>query len=66
MKRAIFIGWQEDVMGFPPIALFNVVTDDKQYPHGTTVDTESLSEWKVQIPRYPDFKSWKSQKEKIK
>lgn len=58
-KRAVFIGWQEDVPPYPPVALFNVFTDDKVYPHGTTVDTHTLMEWGIRVPPFPSFRSWK-------
>jgi hypothetical protein len=51
---AVFIGWQEDVEGYPPIALFNVVA--KGDPRdGTTVDVNSLKEWGIKIPSYPKY-----------
>lgn len=59
MKRAVFIGWQEDVHPYPNFALFNVLTDDKKYPHGTTVDANSLVEWGIRVPIFPDYVSWK-------
>lgn len=61
-RRAVFIGWQEDVPPYPNFALFNVVTEDKKYPHGTTVDVQSLLEWGIRVPVFPDFQSWKDKK----
>lgn len=61
LKRAVFIGWQEDIDGYPPIALFNVFTSDRKYPHGTTVDVNTLLEWNIKVPVFPNFESWKKQ-----
>lgn len=61
MKRAIFIGWQE-LDGEKPIALFNVETSDKQYPHGTTVDVKTLLEWDIRIPKFPTVEQWEKEK----
>lgn len=59
MKRAVFIGWQEDIAPFPPLALFNVITEDMKYPHGTTVDQTTLVEWGIEIPEFLGFDDWK-------
>ena len=53
--RAVFLGWQEDGRGgaFP---LFDVMTNDMTYPHGTTVGIESLERFGIEVPEYPEYK----------
>lgn len=58
MKSAIFIGWLEPFEELEPIALFNMVTTDLKYPHGTTVDVATLLKWMITVPPFPSYDRW--------
>jgi hypothetical protein len=58
MPEALFLGWQEDIDGGPLCPLFNVLLCPVKGSY-TTVSMKGALERGYTLPAYPDFKTWK-------
>ena len=57
---AIFVHYQEQEEGYPPIAMYDIHGDHPR--KNSTVTADTLKEDGISVPPTPTFKEWKSRK----